>query len=107
MPEVATELDLIQQAGFNTIQVFLRYEPLFTCQPENAIPNNEENFAKVDKLFELGCERDLKIIVTLNDLPDLTFRPLYSDWSHYDTQTVYLVRWYRNEPNILAWDFME
>jgi tetratricopeptide (TPR) repeat protein len=101
--EVATELDLIKQAGFNTIRVFLRYEPLFTCQPEDAIPN-EENFARVDKIIELARERDLKMIVTLNDLPDLTFRPLYSDWSHYDTQTVYIVRRYRNEPIILAWD---
>lgn len=101
--EVATELDLIKQAGFNTIRIFLRYESLFTCQPEDAIPN-EENFARVDKLFELAAERDLKMIVTLNDLPDLTFRPLYSDWTHYDTQTVYIVRRYRNEPHILAWD---
>jgi hypothetical protein len=103
MSEVATELDLIKQAGFNTIRVFLRYQPLFTCQPENAIPN-EETFAKVDKLFELARERDLRMIVTLNDLPDLTFRPLYTDWPHYDAQTVYIVRRYRNESNILAWD---
>ena len=103
MVEVATELDLIKQAGFNTIRVFLRYEPLFTCRPEDAIPN-EENFAKVDQLFALARERDLQMIVTLNDLPDLTFRPLYSDWPHYDTQTIYIVRRYRNVPNILAWD---
>jgi tetratricopeptide (TPR) repeat protein len=36
--EMAMELDLIKQAGFNTIRIFLRYEPLFTCQPEDAIP---------------------------------------------------------------------
>jgi tetratricopeptide (TPR) repeat protein len=101
--EVTTELDLIKQAGFNTIRVFLRYEPLFTCQPENAIPT-EETFAKVDKLFELARERDLKVIVTLNDLPDLTFHPLYTDWPHYDAQAVYVVRRYHNEPSILAWD---
>jgi len=101
--EMAAELDVIKQAGFNTIRIFLRYEPLFTCQPEDAIPN-EAAFAKVDKLFELARERDLKLIVTLNDLPDLTFRPVYTDWNHYDAQTVYIVRRYRNEPNILAWD---
>ncbi len=70
MSEVATELDLIKQAGFNTIRIFLRYEPLFTCQPEDAILN-EANFAKVDKLFKLARERDLRMIVTLNDLPCL------------------------------------
>jgi hypothetical protein len=101
--EVATELDAIKQAGFNTIRVFLRYEPLFICQPEDAIPN-ETAFAKIDKLFELARERDLMMIVTLNDLPDLTFRPVYRDWDHYDAQTVYIVRRYRNESGVLAWD---
>ena len=37
--EMAQELDTIQQAGFNTLRIFLWYEPLFTCQPEDAIPN--------------------------------------------------------------------
>ena len=101
--EMAAELEAIKQAGFNTVRVFLWYEPLFTCQPEDAIPN-EAAFTKVDTLFQLAHERDLKLIVTLNDLPDLTFRPLYTDWAHYDAQTAYIVRRYRNEPNILAWD---
>lgn len=101
--EMAQELDTIQQAGFNTLRIFLWYEPLFTCQPEDAIPN-ESAFAVVDELVELAAERDLKLIVALNDLPDLVFRPLYTDWDHYDAQTVYIVRRYRNQPAILAWD---
>lgn len=101
--EMAQELDLIKQAGFNTLRVFLWYEPLFTCQPEDAIPN-EAALATVDKLLELARERNLKVIMTLNDLPDLIFRPLYTDHAHYDNQTIYLVRRYRNEPAILAWD---
>ena len=101
--EVATELNLIQEAGFNTLRVFLWYDALFTCQPEDAIPN-EIAFANVDTLLRLASERNLKLIVTLNDLPDLTFRPLYTDWSRYDNQTIYIVRRYRNDPNILAWD---
>lgn len=100
---VTAELDVIQQVGFNTVRIFLRYEPLFDCQPEDAIPN-EAAFAKLDRLFELTRERNLKLIVTLNDLPDLAFRPLYTDWAHYDAQTVYIVRRYRHEPHILAWD---
>ena len=32
------------------------------------------------------------------------FRPLYTYCEHYDAQTVYIVRRYRNEPAILAWD---
>jgi hypothetical protein len=101
--KMAQELDLIQQAGFNTIRVFLWYKPLFTCRPEDAIPN-ETTFALVDTLVQLARERNLKLIMTLNDLPDLMFRPLYTDFAHYDAQTVYLVRRYRNEPAILAWD---
>ena len=34
----------------------------------------------------------------------LIFRPLYTDWAHYDAQTVYIVRRYRHDPIILAWD---
>jgi hypothetical protein len=101
--DMAEELDVIKQAGLNTLRVFLRYQPLFTCQPEDAIPN-EATFALVDKLFELAEERDLKVIVTLNDIPDLMFRPLYTDYAHYDNQTIYIVRRYRNEPSLLAWD---
>jgi endo-1,4-beta-mannosidase len=58
----------------------------------------------VDALIEMARSRDLKLIVTLNDLPDLYFRPLYTDWARYDAQTTYIVRRYRNEPVILAWD---
>jgi hypothetical protein len=101
--DMAQELNLIKQARFNTLRVFLWNEALFTCQPEDAIPN-ETAFAVIDKLFELAGERDLKLIVTLNDLPDLTFRPLYTDFSHYDNQTIYIVRRYRNESSLLAWD---
>ncbi len=103
LSEMAAELDLIKQAGFNTLRVFLWYEPLFTCEPEDAIPN-EEIFARVDALLQMARERELKLIVTLNDLPDLKFRPLYTDWDHYDAQTAYIVRRYRNESAILAWD---
>jgi endo-1,4-beta-mannosidase len=87
----------------NTLRIFLWYEPLFTCQPEDAIPN-EAALTKVDQLLALAQERNLKVIVTLNDLPDLIFRPLYTDWGHYDNQTIYIVRRYRNHPAILAWD---
>jgi cellulase (glycosyl hydrolase family 5) len=103
LSEMATEIGMIKQAGFNTVRIFLWYESLFVCSPEDAIPN-ESTFAKLDALFMLARQQDLKIIVTLNDLPDLYYRPLYTDWAHYDAQTIFLVRRYRNEPNILAWD---
>lgn len=101
--QMARELAVIRAAGFNTIRIFLPYQPLFTCQPEDAIPH-EANFALLDHLFRLAGEQNLKLIVTLNDVPDLLFRPLYTDWEHYDAQTIYIVRRYRHEPALLAWD---
>jgi hypothetical protein len=101
--QMAPELDVIQQAGFNTLRVFLWYQPLFTCQPEDAIPNPAA-FERLDRLFDLAEARDLKLMVSLNDLADVTFRPLYTDWAHYDAQTRAIVRRYRHRPGLLAWD---
>ena len=103
LDEVASELDLIADARLNTLRIFLWYEPLFTCAPEEATPV-PETFAKLDTFIALAGERDLRLIITLNDLPDLHFRPLYTDWAHYDAQTAYIVSRYRDEPAILAWD---
>lgn len=103
LDEIAVELELISAAGFNTLRIFLWYEPLFTCAPEEAEPN-PETFAKLDALITLASERGLRLIVTLNDLPDLYFRPLYTDWARYDAQTTFIARRYRDEPTILAWD---
>lgn len=101
--EMAHEFDLIHRAGFNTIRIFLWYDALFMCQPEEAVPV-VGTFAVVDAVLALARERDLKVIVTLNDLPDLTYRPLYMDWERYDAQTAFIVRRYKEEPAILAWD---
>ena len=103
MTEVAQELDLIAKAGFNTLRIALWYDPLFTCEPEDAVPN-AAGFAKLDALIELARERNLKLIVTLNDLPDFYYRPLYTDYARYDTQTAFIASRYRDEPAILAWD---
>ncbi len=101
--EMAAELDLIHQAGFNTIRIFLWQDALFTCRPEQAIPV-ADTFATVDSVLALAQARNLKVIVTLNDLPDLSYRPLYTDWARYDAQTAVIVQRYKNDPTILAWD---
>lgn len=101
--EMAEELDLIAAAGFNTVRIFLWYEPLFTCAPEEARPNAEA-FSKLDAFIALAGERGLYLIVTLHDLPDLFVRPLYTDWTRYDAQTAFIVNRYRDEPAIMAWD---
>jgi endo-1,4-beta-mannosidase len=103
LDEIAKELDLIANAGLNTLRIFLWYEPLFSCAPEEATPVPEA-FAKLDALIALASERNLHLIITLNDLPDLHFRPLYTDWAHYDAQTTFIVERYHDELAILAWD---
>ncbi len=103
LAEIVQEFDLIAEAGFNSLRVALWYDPLFTCVPENAVPD-AAGFAKLDGIIGLARERGLKLIVTLNDLPDLYYRPLYTDYARYDAQTAFIVSRYRNEPTILAWD---
>lgn len=100
---VTKELDAIREAGFNTIRIFLWYEPLFTCAPEDAVPV-PEMFARLDRLLQLADARGLGVIMTLNDLPDLIYRPLYTDYARYDAQTAYIVTRYQNDPTILMWD---
>lgn len=48
--EIAQELDLIASAGFNTIRIAVWYDPLFTCDPEKAIPN-ATGFTRLDALL--------------------------------------------------------
>lgn len=103
LDEIAREFDLIAARGFNTLRIFLWYDALFQCAPERAIPDARA-FEKLDALFALAAARDLRVIVTLNDLPDFYFRPIYADWARYDAQTEFIVQRYRDEPLILAWD---
>jgi Cellulase (glycosyl hydrolase family 5) len=103
LDDMAQELDLIAGAGLNTVRIFLWYDPLFVCAPESATPN-AALFAKLDAVMGLAARRNLRLIVTLNDLPDLLFRPLYTDYARYDAQTAFIVNRYRDEPAIALWD---
>lgn len=100
---VAQELDLIREAGLNTIRVFVWYEALFDCPGNGAVPR-AEGFARLDGVIRLAAARGLKVLLTLNDLPDLLVRPLYTFPEVPDAQTEFIVRRYRDEPAILAWD---
>lgn len=103
LAEIETEFDLIAARGFNTLRIFLWYDALFQCEPERALPNAAA-FEKLDSIVRLAAERDLFLIVTLNDLPDFYFRPIYQDFARYDAQTKFIVARYRDEPMILMWD---
>jgi len=97
------ELDLIRDLGLNTIRIFVRYESLFECPGSGVVPIHAA-FARLDAVIRLAAERNLRLIVTLNDLPDLTIRPLYTFPAVAQMYTAFVVNRYRNEAAILAWD---
>jgi tetratricopeptide (TPR) repeat protein len=103
---VKTELDLLQQAGLNTMRIFLRHEPLFTCPGNGAVPV-AETFTRLDSIIQEAAARGFRLIVTLNDLPDLSVHPLYDSPRYVDEQIVYIVSRYRDESAILAWDLRD
>lgn len=100
---VAKELDLIHGVGFNTLRIFLYYEALFDCPGNGAVPKAAV-FARLDGIIQLAAARGLRLIVTLNDLPDLGAHPLYIAPQTSAARTQYIVSRYKNEPAILAWD---
>lgn len=103
LAEVATELDTIRAAGFNTIRIFLWHDPLFSCTGGQTVPD-AALFNKIDQILAMSAQRDLKVVVTLNDLPDLYIAPLYDHTPYDDAETAYIVRRYQSSPAILAWD---
>jgi hypothetical protein len=103
-PETAAhEFDLMRAAELNTLRVFLWYPPLFQCPGDGAVPQPEA-FARLDRLIGLAAGAGFRLIVTLNDLPDLYYYPLYTAPEHTQAQTRYIVERYRDEPAIMAWD---
>jgi hypothetical protein len=100
---VAREMDLIQGARLNTLRIFVWYGALFDCSGSGAVPNAAA-FARLDGIIRLAAAHHFRLIVTLNDLPDVLVRPLYRYPEAASEQTAYVVRRYRDEPVILAWD---
>lgn len=100
---LAAEMELLRSAGINTLRIFLRYDRLFTCIGNGAVPL-PENFARLDALIQTAARQNMKLILVLNHMPDLVVYPLYSNPSHVDQQTVFIVRRYAFEPAVLAWD---
>ncbi|GAB4550277.1 MAG: hypothetical protein OHK0023_15950 [Anaerolineae bacterium] len=103
LTQVARELDLIADLGLNTIRIFLWYEALFECEGDGPVPRAEA-FARLDGVIRLAAARNLRVLMTLNDLPDLLVRPLYTYPEISNAQTRYLLNRYKDEAAILAWD---
>jgi hypothetical protein len=103
LESVDTEMALMQASAINTLRIFLYNADLFACPDTNAIPI-VENFARLDGIIQLAAEHDLRLIVVLNNEPDLIYHPLYSNPESVQAQTRFIVERYRHEPTILAWD---
>jgi hypothetical protein len=99
----AAELDIIQPAGINTLRLFLRFQDLFTCPGNGAIPV-PANFQRLDTMIQTAAQKGFRLILVLNADPDLAAYPLYDNPPHLIEQTRFLVQRYRTEPAILAWD---
>lgn len=100
---VATEFALLQSVEFNTLRLFLWNEALFTCPGSGAVPVAEA-FLRLDGIVQMAAANGFRLIVTLNDLPDLMNYPLYHNPPHTLAQTEFIVQRYRDEAAIFAWD---
>jgi hypothetical protein len=97
------EFALLQSVEFNTLRIFLWNEALFRCPGSGAVPVADA-FLRLDGIVQKAAEYGFRLIVTLNDLPDLTDYPLYDNPPHILAQTNFIVQRYRDEAAILAWD---
>lgn len=100
---VRQELNLLNETNLNTLRIFLWNEALFQCFGSGAVPN-PWHFQRLDAIIQMAGELGFRLIVTLNDLPDLEQYPLYSNPPHNAHQTAYIIGRYRDEGAILAWD---
>jgi endo-1,4-beta-mannosidase len=100
---VDRDFALFRSVEFNTLRIFLWNEALFTCPGSGAVPVADA-FLRLDGIVRKAAEYNLRLIVTLNDLPDLTDYPLYDNPPHVLAQTRFIVERYRDEAAILAWD---
>ncbi len=108
-PLATVERDFARLKGVhaNTVRLFLWYPPLFVCPGHGAVPN-PESIAWLDAVIRLASAYNLRVILTLNHLPDLIDQPLYTSGSDAAlAQTAYIVTRYRTEPTILAWDLRD
>jgi hypothetical protein len=101
---VEHDFTLLRQAHVNTIRLFVRYDPLFTCPGYDAVPDPAA-LNWLDAVIRLASAHGFRVILTLNHLPDLRTQPLYTGYTL--PQTEYLVSRYRDEPAILAWDLRD
>lgn len=89
--------------GVNTLRIFLWHQALFFCPGSVDVPN-ATGFHRLDMVMRLAAEYNLRLIVTLHDMPDLDVYPLYSDTEYHQRERDFIIARYRDEAAVLAWD---
>ncbi len=100
---LAWDVELMAEAGINTLRIFVWNDALFTCPNDGAVPIPSQ-IARLDWVIQTAALRGLYLVVTLHEQPDPARPPLYGDPTSVIAQTAYLVQRYKDEPAILAWD---
>ncbi len=101
---VDAEMDIIQRSGFNTLRVFIRYQDMFICYGNGAVPF-VQNMTRLDNIIKAISEKGVKLIVVLHHDPNTSV--LYSQPDYIAEQTRFIVSRYQDEPSILAWDLRD
>lgn len=100
----AAELDLIAEAGINTLRISLDYSLLFACPDVDATPEPAA-FARLETMIAAADQRDLRLILVLHDGVDTA--TLLDDNGPVANQTRFIVSRYADEASILAWDLRD
>jgi endo-1,4-beta-mannosidase len=92
---IATDFDVIKNAGLNTIRIFVPYEVFGKAKV------NPEKLEKLKQVLDTAEVKNLKVIVTLFD-----FYGDYSvlDWTLTHRHAEQIVSTFTNHKAILAWD---
>lgn len=95
------EFEMLQDVGINTLRIFLWNQALFQCNGSSELPD-EMAFLRLDEIIQIAGDYNFRLIVTLNDMPELA--DLYANATYIQEQTRFIVNRYQLEPTILAWD---
>ncbi len=101
--DTTTELELIRQAGFNTIRLALTSDAFFQCPGNGAVPISAA-FGRLDAFIQQAAGRGLRLILTLTTSSGRAAGSPYREPELFAAQAAFLVERYRDEATILAWD---
>lgn len=92
---IKKDFDLMKDAGFNTIRIFVQYEDFGKANV------SEEKLEKLDQVLDAAEAKKLKVVLTLFDFYG-DYRIL--DWTLTQRHAETIVSTFKNHNAILAWD---